>query len=147
MDTEYLSGNFWSARKIESSYLISIKDHANLREALTDFVVSQQIETAQIFGVVMIKGPLIRFKTPGSQKYFNIKMDTQKSEASISGNIQSTLAGPVFDLNVIIEDENNSSWTGHLNDAEVINKGEFLLHPLSSRILYFRRKEDDFFLS
>ncbi|WP_276728716.1 hypothetical protein [Chryseobacterium carnipullorum] len=44
MDTQNFKGNNWSARKVDSVYIVSIKDQSGIVEALTDFVINQKIQ-------------------------------------------------------------------------------------------------------
>lgn len=36
-------GNHWSARKVDHIYIVSIENHSNIVEALTDFIQNQNI--------------------------------------------------------------------------------------------------------
>ncbi|MEN4760384.1 DUF296 domain-containing protein [Chryseobacterium sp. C39-AII1] len=143
MDANSFRGDFWSARKIENSYLISIKEKSSLKDALTDFIISQKITTGKIVGVGSIKDVLLRFKNPGTKKHFNVKFNAKNMTANISGSVCNIDESPILELNVTF-DEEHYAMAGDLLDAKILNKGEFFLHPLNTQIIYFNNDNDRF---
>lgn len=146
MDPENLTGDFWSAKKIENSYIINIKEKSSIKDALTDFMIHQKIKAGQIVGVGMIKDVLLRFTSPATKKHFNVKFNAKKLTANISGIVCNLNENPVLNLNVTFE-KDYQSLAGHLLDARVSSKGEFIFHPLNTQIVHFNRNNEDQFLS
>ncbi|WP_368736302.1 PCC domain-containing protein, partial [Salmonella enterica] len=51
MEIQNLKGNHWSARKVDHIYIVSVSNHSNIVETLTNFVQDQNIQAGEVTGI------------------------------------------------------------------------------------------------
>ncbi len=44
-------GKHWSARKTDHIYIVSLDNHSNIVEGLTDFIQNQNIQAGEVTGI------------------------------------------------------------------------------------------------
>lgn len=137
MDLKFIEGNLWTARKIENTYIVCLKDFSNIMEGLTDFVVHQKIKHGKIKGIGNVTEAILGFFNPSTKKKFHIKFDAKIRLSEIFGTLSEVEGNPIFYLESILERENNTNLVGHLLDARIIGLNEFFFYPLETEIIKF----------
>ncbi|PUZ30196.1 DUF296 domain-containing protein [Chitinophaga costaii] len=135
MQAQNLSGKGWKARKVESTYIVSVSDKTSIVAALTDFVVTQQIKAGQVTGIGATNSATLRFFDPKTKNYVDKTFSEQMEISNITGNISEAEGKPLLHLHVTLGKSDYSAITGHLQDATIRGAGEFYIYPLNSRIV------------
>ncbi|KMQ65305.1 hypothetical protein ACM39_16635 [Chryseobacterium sp. FH2] len=131
MNAQNLKGNNWSARKVESTYIVSVTDKSSVLDALTDFVISQKIRAGQIAGI----GATLRIFEPVTKKYVDKTFNEQMKISNLSGNISEVEGKPMLHLHVTLGRKDYTGLAGHLLDAKIRGAGEFFVYPISSKVI------------
>ncbi|KMQ69428.1 hypothetical protein ACM39_04940 [Chryseobacterium sp. FH2] len=131
MNFQTLYGDFWTARKIENTFIVNLKEKVSIRKALTDFILNQNIQDGKIAGIGNISNVKLRFLNPLTKKFFNVKLREQIF-ANFTGNILNKENAPILNLDVTLENE-NKTLAGQLLDAQILNDGQFFFHPSQSQ--------------
>src|SRR5215469_10853039 len=87
MNAQLLTGNHWTANRVEGAYIVSIEDRASILDALTDFISSQKIQAGQITGIGATNEATLRSFDPNSKKYVDKTFNEQMEISNLSGNI------------------------------------------------------------
>ncbi len=61
MEIQNLRGNSWSARKVDSIYIVSVDNQSNIVETLTDFIRNQDIYAGEVTGIGAVSEATLRF--------------------------------------------------------------------------------------
>ncbi|PQA93280.1 hypothetical protein B0A69_13380 [Chryseobacterium shigense] len=141
MDTQNFKGNNWSARKADSIYIVSIKDHSSIIEALTDFVIHQKIQAGEITGIGAVNEATLRFFKPSDKQYVDKTFKEQMEVTHISGNVSEIEGRPVLHLHITLGREDYTALAGHLLDARIRGAGEFIFYPLNTRVVKVKNEE------
>jgi len=144
MDFNFFEGNLWTARKIENTYIVRLKDLSNIMEALTDFALDQEIRHGKIKGIGTVTDAVLSFFNPSTKNIFNIKFDEKVRFSNIFGNVSEVNGSPMFSLETTLERENQTTLAGHLLDARIIGINEFFFYPLETHIVQFKSEIFDF---
>jgi predicted DNA-binding protein with PD1-like motif len=135
MKSQFLYGSLWTARKIENTYIISIKDGASIVNTLKDFVLRQKIKTGKISGVGIVEKVLLRFLSPSGKKYINGKFNAISDASDISGNISENDGKSMLHLHIMLRINEHTVLDGFLMDGKVRGKAEFILHSLENQLV------------
>ncbi|MCV2509147.1 MAG: DNA-binding protein, partial [Neisseriaceae bacterium] len=127
---QVLLGKNWSAKEIDGVYVVSIKDRANLVEALTDFVTTNKITAGQIQGLGAINSVTLKMFNPTTQKFSSKTFNKQLEMTNVTGNIFTMDHKPNLHLHVTLGDENYQAIAGHLLEAKIRGAGEFYVTPV-----------------
>ncbi|SUX43473.1 PPC domain-containing DNA-binding protein [Chryseobacterium indoltheticum] len=87
MNERILEGELWTAKKVENNYIVSIKDKSSIVQALTDFVLNQNIRSGQVTGIGAVSEATLRFFDFSTKDYVDKKFDEQMEVTNISGNV------------------------------------------------------------
>jgi len=135
MNIENLEGNLWIAKKIEDSYVVSIKDQSSLKNAFTDFLNSQGISEGKITGMGNITDIILKFYNPSNKVFFDVMLNENAVASEVSGSFSKSREELIFNLEIILERENHSTLTGGLVDARISGSNTFFLFPIKSEII------------
>ncbi|NIF05219.1 DNA-binding protein [Chryseobacterium sp. Tr-659] len=141
MEAQYLKGNNWSAKKVDHVYLVSIKNHSNIVETLTDFVREQKIQAGEVTGIGAVSEAALRFFSPATKKYVDKTFKEQMEVTNISGNISEIEGKLTLHLHITLGREDYSALAGHLLEAKIQGAGEFIFYPLNTRIVKIKNEE------
>ena len=83
MEIQNSKGNQWSARKIDHSYIVSIDNHANIVETLTDFIRNQNILAGEVTGIGAVSEATLRFFNPATKNYVDKTFKEQMEVTNI----------------------------------------------------------------
>ncbi|WP_419870852.1 PPC domain-containing DNA-binding protein [Chryseobacterium sp. CT-SW4] len=141
MSTQTIKGALWTARKIDQTYIVSIKNHSGIVEALTDFVNNQSIQAGQITGIGAVNEATLRFFDPSTKQYVDKTFKEQMEVSNISGNISKIDGKPMLHLHITLGRRDYTALAGHLLDATISGAGEFFFYPLDADIIKTRDEE------
>lgn len=141
MDTQNFKGNNWSARKVDSVYIVSIKDQSGIVEALTDFIINQKIQAGEVTGIGAVEEATLRFFKPSNKNYVDKTFKEQMEITNISGNVSEIEGKPILHLHITLGREDYTALAGHLLDAKIRGAGEFIFYPLNTRVVKIKNEE------
>jgi predicted DNA-binding protein with PD1-like motif len=136
-----LSGQLWTARQVDNTYIVSIRNRSSILEALTDFVTQNKIHAGQITGIGAVDEATLRFLNPETKKYVDKTFRQQMEIANLSGNISEVAGKPFLHMHVTLGTSDYTALAGHLLDAHIRGAGEFFIYPLDSHVV--KMKDDD----
>ncbi|PZP51613.1 MAG: DUF296 domain-containing protein [Pseudopedobacter saltans] len=131
----YIKGKGWTARKVDSTYIVSLDDKTSILDDLTDFVTSQKIKAGSIIGIGAINEATLRFFDPKTKNYVDKKFAEQMEVSNFTGNISEVLGKPMLHLHVTLGRSDYSALAGHLLDGKIRGAGELYIYPVDSKII------------
>ncbi|MEY8760171.1 PCC domain-containing protein [Chryseobacterium tongliaoense] len=134
MNSQTVKGNLWIARKIENAYILSLEDRASVIDTLTDFMLNQKIRAGKISGVGVLDNVILRFFDPLLKKYLYGELSDFIEVYDISGVVSEFEGKSLLALEIRLESENHTVLSGHMMDATVSGKAEFLFYPSEDHI-------------
>ncbi|WP_048509954.1 PPC domain-containing DNA-binding protein [Chryseobacterium sp. FH2] len=141
MSAQIFKGNNWSAKKVDNTYIVSIKDKSSIVEALTDFVNAQNIKAGQITGIGAVNEATLRFFEPSTKNYVDKTFNEQMEVTNITGNISEIEGKPVLHLHITLGRKDYTALAGHLLDAHIRGAGEFFFYPLDTKVIKVKDEE------
>ncbi|WP_211229704.1 PPC domain-containing DNA-binding protein [Olivibacter sitiensis] len=135
MKAQVLKGSNWSAKKVDSTYIVSVQDKSSILDALTDFVVTQKIQAGQITGIGAVNEATLRFFNPETKKYVDKTFQEQMEVSNLSGNISEVEGKPMLHLHITLGKSDYTALAGHLLDAKIRGAGEFFIYPLDNHVV------------
>ena len=134
-------GNHWSARKVDHIYIVSLDNHSNIAEALTDFIQNQNIQAGEVTGIGAVSEATLRFFNPSTKKYVDKTFKEQMEVTNISGNISEIEGKPALHLHITLGREDYTALAGHLLEAKIQGAAEFIIDPLDTRVVKIKNEE------
>lgn len=134
-------GNHWSARKTNQIYIVSLDNHSNIVETLTDFVRNQNIQAGEITGIGAVSEATLLFFNPATKKYVDKTFKEQMEVTNISGNISEIEGKLTLHLHITLGREDYTALAGHLLEAKIQGAAEFIVYPLDSRVVKIKNEE------
>jgi predicted DNA-binding protein with PD1-like motif len=108
-------------------YAVSIKNHEEIVNVLTQFCKDKKIKGGQIIGIGAVKSATLRFFNPSTKQYVDKTFDEQMEIANLTGNI-SLMNGDVYlHLHATFGREDYTAIAGHLLKATLNGAGEFIV--------------------
>lgn len=141
MEIQNLKGNNWSARKVDHIYMVSVSNHSNIVETLTDFVQHQNIQAGEVTGIGAVSEAILRFFNPSTKNYVDKTFKEQMEVTNISGNVSEIEGKLTLHLHITLGREDYTALAGHLLEAKVQGAAEFILYPLNTRVI--KRKDQE----
>lgn len=133
MNSQIVKGVLWTARKIENHYILSLKDEANIIDALTDFISHEKFTTGKISGIGILEEITLRFLDPNLKKHVYTRLSKPTEIQHISGNISETDGKILLHLDVTLEWKNGTLLSGQMVDARVYGCTEFFFYSLETK--------------
>jgi predicted DNA-binding protein with PD1-like motif len=127
MDGQTLQGGLWKAKKIDSTYIVSLNDKVSMVEALTDFVKQTHITTGSITGLGAVNEATLLFFDPMTKKYVDKTFHEQMEASNITGNISVKDGEPFLHLHITLGRRDYTALAGHLQDGTIRGAGEFYI--------------------
>jgi uncharacterized protein len=116
-------------------YAVSIKNHEEIVNVLTQFCKDKKIKGGQIIGIGAVKSATLRFFNPSTKQYVDKTFDEQMEIANLTGNI-SLMNGDVYlHLHATFGREDYTAIAGHLLKATLNGAGEFIVTNYSLTLL------------
>lgn len=137
----FLEGKGWTARKVESTYILSIKDKTSILDALTDFVKTQKIQAGQITGIGAVNEATLRFFNPETKKFVDKTFKEQMEVTNLTGNISEIAGEPLLHLHITLGKSDYTALAGHLLDAKIRGAGEIYINTIDSKISKTKNEE------
>ncbi|WP_426482799.1 PPC domain-containing DNA-binding protein [Chryseobacterium sp. R2ACT005] len=134
-------GNHWSARKVDHIYIVSLDNHSNIAEALTDFIQNRNIQAGEVTGIGAVSEATLRFFNPSTKKYVDKTFKEQMEVTNISGNISEIEGKPTLHLHITLGREDYTALAGHLLEAKIQGAAEFIIYPLDTRVVKIKNEE------
>lgn len=135
MNTEIFKGNNWMAKKVDTIYIVSVKDRSSIVETLTDFVKNQKIQSGEITGIGAVSEATLRFFVPSTKNYVDKTFNEQMEASNISGNVSEIDGQPLLHLHITLGRQDYTALAGHLLDAKIRGAGEFIFYPLDTKMV------------
>ncbi|WP_431609654.1 PPC domain-containing DNA-binding protein [Chryseobacterium sp. 'Rf worker isolate 10'] len=134
-------GKHWSARKVGHIYIVSLTNHSNIVEALTDFIQNQNIQAGEVTGIGAVSEATLRFFNPSTKKYVDKTFKEQMEVTNISGNVSEIEGKPTLHLHITLGREDYTALAGHLLEAKIQGAAEFIFYPLNTRVVKMKNEE------
>lgn len=134
-------GKHWSARKVGHIYIVSLTNHSNIVEALTDFIQNQNIQAGEVTGIGAVSEATLRFFNPSTKKYVDKTFKEQMEVTNISGNVSEIEGKPTLHLHITLGREDYTALAGHLLEAKIQGAAEFIFYPLNTRVVKIKNEE------
>jgi len=131
---DVLTGTLWTAKKVDSTYVLSIKDKAGIKAALMDFVTQNHISAGSITGIGAVNEATLRFFNPATKKYTDKEFKEQMEIANLTGNISTKDGKPYLHVHITLGNSSYNAYAGHLLDAKIRGAGELYISPLDATI-------------
>lgn len=141
MEPTNYKGNHWSARKVDHIYIVSLDNHSNIVEGLTDFIQNRNIRAGEVTGIGAVSEAALRFFNPSTKKYADKTFKEQMEVTNISGNVSEIEGKPALHLHITLGRENYTALAGHLLEAKIQGAAEFIFYPLNTRVVKIKNEE------
>ncbi len=125
-----LEGKDWTAKKYASTYVVSIRNGADLVEALNDFVEVNKISLGSVTGIGAINKATLRFFDPTTKKYIDKIFSGQMEVANLTGNISTKDGKAYTHYHVTLGNDKYQGLAGHLLNATINGAGEFYIYAI-----------------
>lgn len=125
-----LKGKAWTAKKYASTYVISIKNGANLVDALNDFVRVNKVSLGSVAGIGAVNQATLRFFDPTTKKYIDKTFSGQMEIANLTGNISTKDGEAYTHCHVTLGNDKYQGLAGHLLNATINGAGEFYIYAI-----------------
>ena len=100
-------------------YVVSLDNHVNLIEALSDFCRAEKIEAGSVNGIAAQGEATFRFLDPAVKKYVDRTLSEQMEATCIIGNISVKDGAPYLHVHVTCSRSDYSCVGGHLLEARI----------------------------
>lgn len=124
----------YTFKQTGNNYVVSVKNHEEIVNALETFCKEQGIMSGTILGIGAIDELTLRFFNPLTKKYVDKTFHEQMEIANLTGNI-SRMDGKVYlHLHVTVGRSDYSALAGHLLAATLNGAGEFVVEASGTAI-------------
>ena len=121
-------------RKSEDRYFVSIFNHCEIAEALTEFCRTEGIMAGEIYGLGAVNDVVLRFLNPAIKKYVDMEFKEQMEMTNLTGNISSKDGDVYLHLHATFGRADCSAIGGHLFTAHVSGACELVVIPSSAQL-------------
>ena len=130
-----LVGKNWTAKKFATTYVVSIKNGADLVEALNDFAKTNNITLANVTGIGAINKATLRFFNPVTKKYVDKTFSEQMEVTNLTGNISTKDGETYTHYHVTLGNDQYQGLAEYLLSASINGAGEFYINIIPHGIL------------
>ena len=117
----------YSCKRIGDRYIVSIDNHEEIVNALTNFCEDKGIKSGTISGIGAINELTLRFFNPDTKAYVDKRFCEQMEISNLTGNISSMDGKAYLHLHVTVGRSDYSALAGHLLSATLNGAGEFVV--------------------
>lgn len=120
-------------------YVLSLDNHVEIVEALTEFCKELEIHTGSINGLGAISEATFRFLDPATKKYVDKSFNEQMEITNLTGNISRKDGKPYLHIHVTAGRRDYTCVGGHLLSARINGACELFVeefydcHPMGRR--------------
>lgn len=120
-----IHGTSWDAKQYGNKYVISLKNHSEIVESLTDFVKTQKIKAGKISGIGAVNSVTLRFFNPETKQYVDKTFSEQMEISNLTGNISLKDNLEYLHIHITLGNSEYNSVAGHLLNAKINGAAEF----------------------
>ena len=121
--------------RIEKGYMAYVEKEEKMMSTLTRFCISNEIFSAQLFGIGAVKSIDIGAYDTEKKEYVRHKLPDVWELVSCQGNVVLKNGQSFIHTHVILSDHDLNTKRGHLFEATVAAVGEFFLRQEDSTAL------------
>lgn len=117
----------YSYKQFGDQYVVSLNNHAEISQALTDFCNDQHIMAGSITGMGAVKEATLRFFNPVTKTYKDKVFSEQLEISNLTGNIAQKEGKLYLHLHITLGRADYSALAGHLLSGVINGAGEFVI--------------------
>jgi len=121
-------------RKDAEKYFVSIDNHCEVAEALTEFCKAEGLLAGEVYGIGAVNDVVLRFLNPATKKYVDMAFREQMEMTNMTGNISEKDGGVYLHLHATFGRSDCSAIGGHLLTAVVNGACELVVIPSPARL-------------
>ena len=126
--------DMYSYKKVDNKYIVSINNHAEVANALTEFCKDKGIQSGSISGIGAINELTLHFFNPSTKTYTDKTFREQMEISDLTGNISSMDGKVYLHLHITVGRSDYSALTGHLLAATLNGAGEFVVEDYGETV-------------
>ncbi len=126
--SEVVHGKNWIAKRYGTTYVVSVKNRAELVSALNDFATVNNVKLGNVFGIGAVNEATLRFFNPETKKYDDKKFSGQMEITNLSGNISEMDGSLYTHFHITLGNSRYEALAGHLLNARLNGAGEFVVY-------------------
>lgn len=126
--------DMYSYKKVDNKYIVSINNHAEVANALTEFCKDKGIQSGSISGIGAINELTLRFFNPSTKTYTDKTFREQMEISDLTGNISSMDGKVYLHLHITVGRSDYSALAGHLLAATLNGAGEFVVEDYGETV-------------
>lgn len=124
----------YSYKQLGNSFIVSIKNHTEITQALAAFVKDQGIKAGSVKGIGAVKEVTLRFFDPATKEYINKTFNEQMEVSNIVGNISRKDGEPYLHLHITLGRSDFSTLSGHLLTGIIHGAGEIIVEKFDGHV-------------
>lgn len=117
----------YSYKQFGDHYVVSVKNHAEISKALTEFCNDQHVMAGSIIGIGAVKEATLRFFNPVTKTFKDKTFSEQMEISNLTGNIAQKDGKLYLHLHITLGRSDYSAVAGHLLTAVINGAGEFAI--------------------
>lgn len=131
----------WSRKyELKETLIGRLPHNGDLLEELNAFCIEKDVRTGWISLIGAVKKIKLGFYNQQEQKYIlsdekNAQNDRPLEIASCTGNISIKEGKPFVHLHIVVSDEEDKAFGGHVMPGTIIFAGEFMIHSFEGEEL------------
>ena len=126
--------DMYSYKNVDNKYIVSINNHAEVANALTEFCKDKGIQSGSISGIGAINELTLRFFNPSTKTYTDKTFREQMEISDLTGNISSMDGKVYLHLHIAVGRSDYSALAGHLLAATLNGAGEFVVEDYGETV-------------
>ncbi len=138
---EVIKGKTWQAKKFDGGYIVNINNGEKIISSLEDFILSEQIGSAEITGIGATNEAKLGFFDFEKEEFSEQTFSEQMEIASAIGNVSYKNEELYIHMHVTLGRENYSSYAGHLVEATIHGVAEFYVRTNPFKV--FKSNEEN----
>jgi len=139
---QVFAGENWTAKKIGSRYVLSIKNHAEIVDTVTDFLLQRNIQSGTISGIGAVNEATLRFFNPQTKQYEDKTFAEQMEISNLTGNIAAKDGKTIVHIHITLGTSDYSARAGHLLSARINGAGELVVDTFPHTVLQKAHDEE-----
>lgn len=124
----------YGCRKFGDCFVVSIANHSEICEVLTEFCKDHNVNNGVIEGLGAVNEATLRFFNPATKAYVDRTFTGQMEIANLTGNISAKDGQPYLHLHVTLGCEDYTAIAGHLLCATLSGAGEFVVRVFDGEL-------------
>lgn len=141
MKIENLKGCFWTAKKIENTYIVSVHEGISLVAGLLNFILDQKLPAGKISGVSVASDIIFRFFNQFDKKYEFGEFPGKDEILNVLGSFLIMHGELRLSLEASLKRGGNINMAAQLTDAKISGVNKFFFHPVNTLITASKDEE------